>query len=232
MATGTAILKKALEHLGERYVLGAVAPKNDPDWDGPWDCAEFVSWCVYQTAGLLYGCENNRGDPATADAYTGFWSRDARTLGTIISVRQAAAIPGAAVLRLGPKMGHIVISDGRGGTVEAHSAATGVIRHTLSDRRWDMGILVPGVRYEETGGTAGVKSPAGLFRLTSPRMRGERVREIQEKLKENGFEPGPLDGVFGPKTFTAVLRFQQVRGLVPDGEVGPQTAAALGLNLG
>ncbi len=231
MVTGKEMVRRALEHLGERYVLGAIAPKNDPAWDGPWDCAEFVSWCVYQLAGMLYGCEDNQADPACADAYTGFWGRDARTIGKKISVGQAAKIPGAAVLRIGPKVGHIVISDGRGGTVEAHSSRTGVIRHTLSERRWDMGILVPALRYEETSGEPDITPPAVVYRLTSPFMRGEKIREIQQKLKLQGFDLTYVDGVFGPRTFTAVLNFQKAHGLVADGEVGRQTADALGVKL-
>ena len=231
MPTGKEIVKVALEHLGEPYLLGALAPKNDPHWDGPWDCAEFVSWCVYQVAGVLYGCEDNRGDPARADAYTGFWGRDARTLGKQISVAQAANIAGAAVLRLGTKIGHIVISDGRGGTVEAHSTGTGVIRHTLSDRRWDMGILVPGIRYEEGGVHPDISPAVVIYRLTDPLMRGDTVRMIQQNLKDQGFNPGIVDGIYGPKTFNAVLAFQQACGLVADGEVGPQTARALGVIL-
>lgn len=231
MAEGKDLVTVALKHLGERYVLGAVAPKNDPAWDGPWDCAEFASWCVYQTAGILYGCANNQGDPALADAYTGYWGRDARTIGKMVSVAEAARIPGAAVLRLGPKMGHIVISDGRGGTVEAHSSNTGVICHTLNSRRWDMGILVPGINYKATG-PSGVPTPPGLiYRLTSPRMTDPKIAQIQQKLAMLGYEPGPVDGVYGPKTYAAVLEFQRNKRLVPDGEFGPQTAAALWVQL-
>ena len=91
MATGKEIVNLALKHVGEQYVLGAVVPKDDPAWDGPWDCAEFVSWCVYQTAKVLYGCDNDRGEPATADAYTGFWGRDARSIGREISLAEAGA---------------------------------------------------------------------------------------------------------------------------------------------
>ena len=231
VSTGDDIIALALRHLGEDYVLGALAPKNEAHWQGPWDCAEFVSWCVCQASGVLYGCQDNRADPAVADAYTGYWARDAAGLGKKVSVAEAARTPGAAVLRVGPKMGHIVISDGRGGTVEAHSANDGVIRYTLSGRRWDMGILVPGIQYRPLTGTVRVPPPAILYRLTSPPRQGDQVRRIQKKLEEQGFDPQGVDGIYGPKTFAAVLAFQLARGLLPDGEVGPQTAKALGMTL-
>ena len=231
MATGKDIVKAALPHVGEQYVLGTMVPKNDAAWGGPWDCAEFVSWCVYQAAKVLYGCEDDQGDPATADAYTGYWGRDARNLGKIISVSEAAGIAGAAVLRLGPKMGHVVISDGQGGTVEAASTNTGVIRHTLSNRRWDMGILIPGISYEEGNGHPDPAPPGVIYRLTSPFMQGEKIAEIQGKLQLKGFGPLKQDGIFGPGTFAAVMDFQKSNGLVPDGEVGPETARALGITL-
>ena len=231
MAQGEKLVEAALKHLVEEYVLGAVVPKDDPAWDGPWDCAEFVSWCVFQTAGVLYGCDNDRGNPATADAYTGFWGRDARSIGRQISVAAAAGIPGAAVLRLGPKMGHVVISDGQGGTVEAHSTQTGVIRHTLSNRRWDMGILIPGISYAEPAARLDLAPPEVIYRLTSPFMQAEKIEEIQEKLQSRGFDPESLDGIYGPRTFAAVMAFQKAQGLVPDGEVGPETARTMGISL-
>ena len=39
------------------------------------------------------------------------------------------------------------------------------------------------------------------------------------------------DGDFGPMTQAAAVSFQVTRGLVPDGEVGPKTAKALGIHL-
>ena len=145
---GERILQLGRRHIGEPYVLGSLAPKNNSKWKGPWDCAEFASWLVFQAAGVLYGCASDSGDPASADAYTGDWARDAETLGVKISVDQAMRTPGATVLRRPQPgaVGHIVISDGRGGTVEAHSAKAGVIASTVSGRRWDMGILIPADR--------------------------------------------------------------------------------------
>lgn len=69
----------------------------------------------------------------------------------------------------------------------------------------------------------------GLLRLTSPRMRGEAVREVQEALVEAGYDVGGVDAVFGPGTDQALRQFQLDNGLEADGVVGDQTAAALGL---
>ena len=230
--TGEDILRLARRHLGERYVFGALAPKNNPRWKGPWDCAELPSWLVYQVAGVLYGCGNNRGDPALADAYTGWWLRDSRALGRAIPVSEAARTPGAAVLRHSGAGGHLVVSDGRGGTVEAHSTRRGVIRHSLANRRWDTGVLVPGIRYATRRGGPAVPGPrVVVFRLQTPHMAGDAVRAIQRALRAAGFDPGPLDGLYGPVTAAAVRSYQAARGLVPDGEVGPSTARSLGVTL-
>jgi Putative peptidoglycan binding domain len=53
------------------------------------------------------------------------------------------------------------------------------------------------------------------------------VRRVQVRLRTLGFQPGPVDGLFGPLTQGAVLRFQRARGLVADGVVGPQTRKPL-----
>lgn len=54
------------------------------------------------------------------------------------------------------------------------------------------------------------------------------VSSYQQKLARRGFDPGPIDGVRGPRTTAAVKAFQQANGLVVDGIVGPKTLAALG----
>ncbi len=51
--------------------------------------------------------------------------------------------------------------------------------------------------------------------------------EVQKRLKELGYDPGPVDGAIGPLTRAAVTKFQRDRGLVPDGVVGPRTIAEL-----
>jgi len=56
---------------------------------------------------------------------------------------------------------------------------------------------------------------------------GGAVEDIQRLLKAKGFDPGPVDGGFGPRTTAAVVAFQTAKGLAADGIVGPQTWARL-----
>lgn len=56
---------------------------------------------------------------------------------------------------------------------------------------------------------------------------GEEVTRIQSMLSAVGYSPGPIDGVFGPQTVSAVKGFQAAKGLMPDGIVGPNTWALL-----
>ena len=53
------------------------------------------------------------------------------------------------------------------------------------------------------------------------------IREVQKLVSKAGFNPGALDGLWGPKTEKAVKDFQKSKGLKVDGFVGPLTWAAL-----
>jgi putative chitinase len=56
---------------------------------------------------------------------------------------------------------------------------------------------------------------------------GPDVQDLQQKLKDLGFDPNGVDGNFGPGTKVAVIAFQQSKGLSADGVAGPTTLAAL-----
>jgi DNA invertase Pin-like site-specific DNA recombinase/peptidoglycan hydrolase-like protein with peptidoglycan-binding domain len=55
----------------------------------------------------------------------------------------------------------------------------------------------------------------------------DRVRALQRALRSLGWRPGPVDGLFGPRTEGAVTRLQQAAGLRADGVVGPKTRQAI-----
>jgi peptidoglycan hydrolase-like protein with peptidoglycan-binding domain len=73
---------------------------------------------------------------------------------------------------------------------------------------WSAGPVAVGTGYHTSGGS-------------------DRVREVQRTLRRVGSSPGPVDGLFGPRTKQAVLGFQRAQGLRPDAIVGPRTLFAL-----
>ena len=54
------------------------------------------------------------------------------------------------------------------------------------------------------------------------------MKLAQQLLTEFGYDPGPIDSVFGPRTEQTVEQFQTDFGLTVDGIVGPKTWAMLG----
>lgn len=77
----------------------------------------------------------------------------------------------------------------------------------------------PIMAYAGSGGGGGSQSGSPSGRMT--------VREQQAALRAAGFDPGPIDGIIGPRTRAAIRAYQQANGLTVDGIVGPQTTAAL-----
>jgi peptidoglycan hydrolase-like protein with peptidoglycan-binding domain len=78
-------------------------------------------------------------------------------------------------------------------------------------------------------GIVGPKTWAGLDPpLIKKGSSGAAVTKAQQLLDTQGYDPGPIDGVFGAKTEAAVKKFQGDFGLTADGVVGPKTWAMLG----
>lgn len=233
MTDGEKMLRLAETRIGEKYVNVCV-PKNNKNWQGPWDCAEFMSWLVYQVGGFLYGCVDDKGNPATVEAYTGAWKADSQRLGKRVPWKVAATTVGGILLRYPPgpgMMGHIVVCDGEGGTVEAMGSAYGVRRGKVSGRHWDTGIFLPKFSYGEQEERLEMAEPTELYAIGRPGMKASVVKDIQRALKELGFDPGPINGKYNDFTVAAVGAFQAAKGLIVDGQVGAQTAKRLKIEL-
>jgi len=57
----------------------------------------------------------------------------------------------------------------------------------------------------------------------------EQVKAIQQALKDQGHDPGEIDGKMGPKTQAALRDFQQKQGLKASGRLDAETSAKLGV---
>jgi peptidoglycan hydrolase-like protein with peptidoglycan-binding domain len=68
----------------------------------------------------------------------------------------------------------------------------------------------------------------GDDRTTAGAMNGD-VRSAQMALKDKGHDPGPIDGMMGPRTSAAIKEFQQKENLNPTGRLDAETKAKLNL---
>ena len=83
---------------------------------------------------------------------------------------------------------------------------------------------IPGVT--APGGPTGGGS-IGQRRGSSAPLK--EVMTLQQVLKEKGQDPGPIDGILGPKTKSAIKSFQRASGLEQTGEANKETREKLGI---
>ena len=62
------------------------------------------------------------------------------------------------------------------------------------------------------------------------RVTGDVVEDVQEELLRAGYNPGPVDGVLGGGTRTAIARFQADNGLPVTGRIDSRLLRSLGLS--
>lgn len=65
------------------------------------------------------------------------------------------------------------------------------------------------------------------LQIQQPHMRGDDVANLQSRLVEMGFNPGRVDGIYGPSTESAVKDFQKSVGTKVDGICGPGTVISV-----
>jgi N-acetylmuramoyl-L-alanine amidase len=66
-----------------------------------------------------------------------------------------------------------------------------------------------------------------LLYLTRPNLRGDDVADLQVHLAQLGFNPGRIDGIFGPQLERALIDFQRNCGLTADGTLSQVTLREL-----
>jgi peptidoglycan hydrolase-like protein with peptidoglycan-binding domain len=100
-------------------------------------------------------------------------------------------------------------------------------------------LQVTGQMNEATAATLGV-DPSRLVAAAQPMppptvpppggtLSQASVRAVQDRLHALGFYNGNDDGIWGEGTQEAIERFQQGRGLQPNGQLNPATLQAMGL---
>ncbi len=191
-------------------------------------CARWFGHIVVDCSGLIIEALRKK-NPNYEDQTANTLIARAQTRGSIASIPE---IPGVCVWR----SGHIGIYTGNRRVIEAGGTNIGVVVSALAapatNKPWtDWGMLAD-VDYSSTPSIPDVPVPptcwlGRTFKLTSPYMNGVDVAQLQTALAAVGFPPGPIDGVFGPKTRAAVIAFQQKVNITADGIVGPVTTQAL-----
>jgi hyperosmotically inducible protein len=86
---------------------------------------------------------------------------------------------------------------------------------------------VPGVRLVKNDLTYDpAKGDRSGVTTAAPRAR---VMGMQQALKDKGFDPGPIDGVMGSKTVSALKQYQKSENLPVTGRMDRDTSAKLGV---
>ena len=127
-------------------------------------------------------------------------------------------------------------SSGTGQTI--HPSPKGSEGGSRSERSGESGVPLPKgspqsgtVDMGKSGGTTGSGS-SGMSGSSGTAMsnRGSsNIKEVQQALKDKGYDPGPVDGVMGSKTKDALKSFQSASNLSATGTLNSETAEKLGV---
>jgi peptidoglycan hydrolase-like protein with peptidoglycan-binding domain len=69
----------------------------------------------------------------------------------------------------------------------------------------------------------------GELRHKEPALSQEKVKQIEQALKDRGHDPGAIDGVMDQQTRDALMAFQKSNDLPTTGRIDEQTAQKLGV---
>jgi len=96
----------------------------------------------------------------------------------------------------------------------------------------DFSLVEDSVAAESDSGLRGFEPPlvntqAVLNRLETNELSASDIRMLQTRLKEGGFDPGPIDGLAGKQTLAALNAYRQSISLSPVLIVSRETIGAL-----
>ena len=77
--------------------------------------------------------------------------------------------------------------------------------------------------------TIAVSPPRKMNRRPQRAPSRERYKQIQQALRDRGYNPGPIDGRWGSKTAAALKRFERDNNLPADGKLDSLALITLGL---
>jgi murein DD-endopeptidase MepM/ murein hydrolase activator NlpD len=151
------------------------------------------------------------------------------SFGLVLAVAVAAAVPASAGMgkpRIAALQIGLQAKGLYGGTIDGrYGPATERAVRRLQRRAGLAVDGVPGPRTRRALGKLG--RPNFGDRVLRTGRVGWDVSITQFRLAWHGFPSGTLDGAFGPRTKSAVIRFQRHSGLSADGLPGPATYSAL-----
>ncbi|MBX6744336.1 MAG: peptidoglycan-binding protein [Acetobacteraceae bacterium] len=142
----------------------------------------------------------------------------------------AGAATGAGIGALGGPVGALAGAAIGAGAGAATGAATSPSQVNLGEPPWsNPDTRVPGVREGRTGRQYSSNS---RYYGSSGRYGSRTVHDAQQALQQRGFNPGPIDGRWGPQTANAVEDFQRANNMQVTGRLDSQVLQALNVSQG
>ncbi len=139
----------------------------------------------------------------------------------------AGAATGAGFGAFGGPVGALAGAAIGAGAGAVTGAATSPSDLNLGEPPWENPrTRVPGVQEGPTGRRYG--SYSGQSRSSG--YSSSTVREAQRALQQQGFNPGPVDGIYGRQTASAVQDFQRSHNMQATGRLDRQVLQALNLD--
>lgn len=136
---------------------------------------------------------------------------------------------GASFVLLGAGAATLVLKQAAGAPPHAHEIAAAAAPHEPAPVSSTTETVVAAATTAPPSAAGAVFGPAD----TDPTLLGKpAIASMQAALRQLGYDPGPIDGVFGPRTSTAVRAFQRAEELVTDGTLSAPTRARLAARVG